>query len=54
MYLFKLSNISTFSVYPRIHSTMSIYFYLATSILVIILSKTILIKTIQKKNIRSI
>ena len=31
----------------HIHSTLSIYFYLAMSILVIIHSKTILIKTIQ-------
>jgi len=42
-----LNNISTFSIDMHIHSTMSIYFYLAMSILVIIHSKTILIKTIQ-------
>jgi len=47
IYLFKLNNISTFSIDLHIHSTMSIYLYLAMSILVIIHSKTILIKTTQ-------
>jgi len=50
-YLFKLNDISTFSVDLHIHSTMSIYLYLAMSILVIIHSKAILIKTIQTTSI---
>jgi len=50
-YLFKLNNTSAFSIDLHIHSTMSIYLYLAMSILVIIHSKTILIKTIQTTSI---
>jgi len=46
-YLFKLNNISVFSIDLHIYSTMFIYLYLAMSILVIIHSKAILIKTIQ-------
>ena len=43
----KLNNISIFSIDLYIHSTMFIYLYLVMSTLVIILSKAILIKTIQ-------
>jgi len=47
-YLFTLNNIYTFSIDLHIHSSiMYIYFYLAMSILVIIHSKAILIKTMQ-------
>ena len=47
IYLSKLNNISTFSIDLHIYSTMSIYLYLAMFILLIIHSKTILIKIIQ-------
>ena len=47
IYLFRINNIYTFSIVLHIHSLMFIYLYLAMSILVIIYSKAILIKTIQ-------
>jgi len=50
-YLFKLNNISVFSIVLRIYSTMPIYLYLTMSILLIIHSKAILIKIIQTTSI---
>ena len=51
IYLFRLNNISAFSIDLQIRSTKSIYLYLAMSILVIIHSIVILIKTIQTTSI---